>query len=123
MVQQHGQQSCVDLHDVADVSEIDFIARTSLTVDDLFRRTSFGVHDVAVHARQADGFDAAMAERCQDVGIDLAGKDHLRHFERRVVCDTTALDDGLFDPEPRGEFAKLFAATVDDADAYADLVQ
>ena len=62
-------------------------------------------------------------ERRQDVGVDLPGKDHLRHFERCIVGDATTFNDRLFNSELRREVAELFAAAVDNADADADLVQ
>src|SRR5215510_3708731 len=64
-----------------------------------------------------------MTECGQDVGVDLAGKDHLRHFQRGVVGYTTSFNDRLFDTELRGEFAELFATAVHDTDSNSHLVQ
>src|SRR6185436_15519524 len=64
-----------------------------------------------------------MTERCQYVGVDLAGKDHLRHLQRSVVRYATSFDDRLFDTEFGGEFAQLFASAMHGADANSDLVQ
>ena len=44
MVQQHGEQARVDLHHVADVTKIDGVANTGLSVEDLFWRPFFGMH-------------------------------------------------------------------------------
>ena len=105
------------------MSKINFIAHAGFAVQDLFRRPSFRVHDVAVDTGESDSFDAMITKCSKDVGIDLSGKDHLRHFERRVVSDATAFDDRLLDTEFVGELAQLFAAAVNDADANADLMQ
>jgi hypothetical protein len=59
----------------------------------------------------------------QDVGVDLAGKDHLCHFECGVVGNTAPFDNRLFDAELLCEVAQLLAAAVNDADANTDLVQ
>src|SRR6185503_4345740 len=64
-----------------------------------------------------------MPESGQNVGIDLAGKDHLCHFECGVVSNAAALDNRLFDTELLCQIAQLLAATVNDTDANADLVQ
>src|SRR2546423_6002082 len=64
-----------------------------------------------------------MAKCCQNVSIYLPGKDHLCHFERGVVSDPASFDDRLFDAEFVRELAQLFAATMNDADANASLVE
>ncbi len=64
-----------------------------------------------------------MPQRCENIGIDLSGKDHLCHFEGRVVSDAATLDDRLLDPKLFGEVAELFATAVNNTDANANLMQ
>ena len=80
------------------------------------------MNDVAVDAGKAHRLNSAMTQRGQDVRIDLAGKDHLGHFQSRVVRYAAAFDDGLLDAHQRGQFAQLFAAAMHDAKTNADLM-
>ena len=64
-----------------------------------------------------------MAERCQDVKSDLTAKNHLRHFERASSVTRAAFDDRLFNSELHREFAELFTAAVNYADADTDLME
>ena len=64
-----------------------------------------------------------MTQRGENVGVDLAGKDHLGHLQRIVVGHPAAFDDGLFDSHFRCQFSQLFAAAMNDANPNADLMQ
>src|SRR4029079_10529844 len=64
-----------------------------------------------------------MPECCEDVGVNLAGKDHLCHFECSVVSNAPAFDNRLFDAEFLSEIAQLLAAAVNDADTNTNLMQ
>ena len=59
----------------------------------------------------------------ENVSIDFAGENHLRHFQRRVVGYAPAFDDRLLDAQFFRQFAELFAAAMDNADTNSDLMQ
>src|SRR6266404_55837 len=63
-----------------------------------------------------------MTERRQDVGIDLASKNHLRHFQRGIVGYPAAFDDGLLDAQELGQVAQLLAAAMHHAEPDSDLM-
>src|ERR1041385_182255 len=123
MIEKHGEQSRVDFENVAYVAEIHVSAFASRAIEDLFRGTAFGMHDISINARQSNRVNPAMTQCGEDVCVDLAGKDHLRHFERFVVCNAAPLDDYLLDTHLLCQFAQLLAATVNDADANPDLMK
>src|ERR1041385_1644806 len=123
MIEQHGEQSRVDFENVAYVAEIYLSAFARSAIDDLFRWTAFGMHDISINARQSNRVNPAMTQCGEDICVDLAGEDHLRHLERFVICNAAPLDDCLLDSHLLGEFAQLLAATMNDADANSDLMK
>ena len=66
-------------------------------IGNFFRRTTLCVHDIAVNTGKAYSFHATMTQRRENVGIDLAGENHLGHFQRRIISDPPPFDDGLLD--------------------------
>ena len=105
------------------MAKINLRAFTSLAIDYFPRRSAFRVDNVSIDAGQADCVNTAMTKRCQDVGVNFSGEDHLRHFQRVVVSDATAFDDCLLDAEFFRQFAQLFPAAMNDADSNADLLK
>src|SRR6266404_5043737 len=73
----------------------DVFTLAGFAIHDLFRRPALGMHDVSIHSRQAYRFNSAMAQRGQNVSIDLAGKYHFGHLQSRVVGNAPALDNCL----------------------------
>src|SRR6202795_2272397 len=71
--------------------------------------------DVPIDSGKADRVNSAITQGREDVSIDLAGKDHLGHFQGRIVRDAASFDDRLRDAHLRGQFAQLLAATMYDA--------
>ena len=105
------------------MSEVDLGAFAGFAIENFLWRPSFGVNDVAVNSRQTNCFNSSLTQCRENVGIDLAGKNHLRHFERRVIGYAPAFDDCLFDAELFREVTELLAATVNNADTNADLMK
>src|SRR5262249_21928406 len=90
---------------------------------DLFWWSPFGMNNIAIHTGQANRFYAAVTKCGKNVCVDLAGEDHLRHFERRIISHSATVNDRLFDAHLLGEFAQLFAAAVDHTNANTDLMK
>ena len=105
------------------MAKVNAFALAGFAIYDLFWRTTLGVNDVAIDAGQAYCLDATMAKRGQNVSVDFARKDHLRHLQGLVICNATALDDGLLDTHLLSQFSQLFSAAMNDADSDANLMQ
>jgi hypothetical protein len=69
---------------------------------------------------QPDGRTPCAAQRREDVGVDLAGEDHLGHVERLLVGDAAALDHRGREAEALADLGGLRPAAVhhDQADAH-----
>ena len=80
------------------------------------------MNNVAVNTRKANGVNSAITKRRKNVGVDLAGKNHLRHLQCVIVSYAPAFDDRLLDAQFFGQVAELLAPAVDNADANAHLV-
>jgi hypothetical protein len=59
----------------------------------------------------------------EDVGVDLAEQDHLRHLHRPLVRDPHALDELHLHPQPLHVFGDLGAAAVDDHRVHPDVLE
>src|SRR5690606_5793787 len=94
----------------------------SFAVGDLLWRPANSFDHATINSRKPDRVDAAMPQMRQDLRIDLSAKDHFRQVESFVVRDAAAFDNGLCDAQFLRQFAELFPAAVNDAQAYADLM-
>ena len=59
----------------------------------------------------------------EDVGVDLAEQDHLRHLDRLLIRDPKALDELDLHPEPLHVVGDLGAAPVDDHRVHSDVLE
>ena len=77
----------------------------------------------AVLAGEADRGLAVAVEPLDDVGVELAEQDHLRHLDRLRVGDAQALVEAHLEPEPLHVLGDLGAAAVDDHRVEADVLE
>ena len=98
---------------------------TSPDEPDLRRRSGAGrtSNRVAVLAREPDRRLAVAVEPADDVGVDLAEQDHLRHLDRLRVGDAHALDEPDLHPQPLHVAGDVRAAAVDDHRVQADVLE
>ena len=104
------------------MAKINFLALAGFAVHNFFGRAALGMNDVPVDAGETHRVNSAMTQGREDVSIDLAGKDHLGHFQRRVVRDPAPFDNRLGNAHLRSQLAQLLAPTMYDAKTNADLM-
>ena len=78
---------------------------------------------VGVHPAQPHRLHLVRAQRGEQVGVELAGVDHLGHLERRVVGDASAGDHLRLVPEPAAQRRRLRPAAVHHDDPDTERVQ
>ena len=76
-----------------------------------------------VDAREPDRRHLGLAKRGQQIGIDRAGKGHLRHFQRVAAGDSAPRDDFRRHAEAAAEVGGLWSAAVDQHHLDAKLMQ
>src|SRR5688500_4215469 len=81
------------------------------------------MNNVAIDAGQAHRFYASITQCGKNVRVDLSRKNHLRHFERRIVRKAATVDDCLLYSHPPRKITQLLSTTMHDADAYPDLMK
>jgi hypothetical protein len=105
------------------MTEINVLALARRAIQNLFGRAPGRMNDVAVNPRQPNRFHASVTQGGENVRVDLAREDHLRHLQRRIIRHAPAVDDGLLHAHLHGQFRQLFSAAVNHAGAYPDLMQ
>src|SRR5690606_20713418 len=85
ILQKEIYQTGFHLDDISYMAEIYSRLLAGLLVQHVARRSSFGLDDTAIEARQSDRRHPTIAKCRQYFGIDLAAEYHLCEFERVVV--------------------------------------
>ena len=81
-----GNQRRVDLRDIANLADVDQVARVVLVL----HHQLFGADEVAVLARQADGLAAVLVDEIDDFLIHLPAEDHLDHLDKGAFIPVIA---------------------------------
>ena len=116
---QMADQRRVDLHDVADLADVDHLVRLVLVLQQQF----LGADEIAVLAGQSDSLATGVIDQVDHVLVDLTAEHHFNDFHRLCIGHAHALDELALLTDARQQVLDLRPAAMHDHHVHADQLE